>query len=74
MALSENERDNLLIRIDERQKGMNKKIDEAFSGPPNGFVRHEVYDSDKSSNTWFKRIIYSTAVLAISKAVFDTLR
>lgn len=64
----------LLIRIDERQKNMNKRLEEAYSGPPNGFVRHEVYDSDKVSNTWFKRIIYSTAVLAISKAIFDSFR
>jgi hypothetical protein len=74
MALTNEQRDEMLIRIDERQKHVKDKLEEAFSGPPNGFVRHEVYDNDKNSNTWFKRIIFSSVIVGLSKMAFDMFR
>jgi hypothetical protein len=74
MALTDNERDNLLIRIDERQKNMRDKLDEAFSGPPNGFVRHEVYDNDKGIQTWYRRISVSAVVAVCSKIAYDVFK
>ncbi len=74
MALTDNERDNLLIRIDERQKGMSKKIDEAFSGPPNGFVRHEVYDATQKVQSWYRRISVTAVVGICSKIAYDMFK
>lgn len=72
MALNQEERD-LLIRIDERVGYLKEKQDEAFSGPPLGFVRHETYDKDQGRNTWFKRLVGGTILAAVIKTGWEVL-
>lgn len=71
--LTQEKRDEMLIRMDEGWKHMNKKLDIAFS--KEGFARCQVHAAEvvnlKSSSKWFKR----TGLLALAgvagKYIYD---
>jgi hypothetical protein len=71
--LSENQRDEILVRLDERVGELQKDMKEAQHDP--GFTRCQVHatemDSIKGSLKWFRRTAVGGLIIFVGKSVWE---
>ena len=74
--LTVDQRDEMLIRMDERVGKLREDMKQAKSAE--GFARCQVHnekvDTLQKGTTWYKRLLVSGIVLAVIKSAYDMFR